>query len=218
MISETLLDAPTSRQTHKVNAILTAASQLFRSRGYGDTSMDAVAREADVSKATLYVYFSGKRELFAAVIAAEGDRNSRALIAGEAGQEEIRAKLLRFGGAILALLLAPETVGAYRMVTAEAHRFPEIGSVFYENGPGRLLTRLEEFFSAAMASGKLRDANPRRAAEQFIGLIRGDLQLRALLAIDDVASRDPHDIVRSGVDTFYRAYQPATTELEAVRT
>jgi AcrR family transcriptional regulator len=199
---------PPSRSRVKLVQILTAASRLFREHGYGSTSMDAVASEADVSKATLYVYFSGKRELFAAVIAEEGDRNSRALIAGEDGQEDMQAKLLRFGRTILALLLAPETVGAYRMVTAEAGRFPEIGRTFYENGAARLLTRLEEFFSAAMANGKLRNAHPRRAAEQFVGLIRGDLQLRALLALDDNLSEQRKDeVIRSGVDTFFRAYK-----------
>jgi len=198
-----------TRQRSKLNQILEAASRLFRTYGYGATSMDAVVREADVSKATLYVYFSGKRELFAAVIEAEGDRNSRALIAGEAGQEDMQARLLRFGRTILALLLAPETVGAYRMVAAEAHRFPEIGAVFYDKGPGRLLTRLEEFFAAAMKSGKLRSAHPRRAAEQFVGLIRGDLNLRALLALDHTLSEQHQDeVIRSGVDTFYRAYRP----------
>jgi len=204
-----LESAEATRQRPKLTLILAAASRLFRSSGYGATSMDAVAREADVSKATLYVYFSGKRELFAAVIASEGDRNSRALIAGEAGQEDMEARLLRFGRAILSLLLAPETVGSYRMVTAEAHRFPEIGAVFYDNGPARLLARLDEFFASAMKSGKLRSAHPRRAAEQFIGLIRGDLQLRALLALDDTLSKRHQDeVIRSGVDTFYRAYRP----------
>jgi AcrR family transcriptional regulator len=198
-----------ARPRSKLNLILAAASRLFRSSGYGATSMEAVASAADVSKATLYVYFSGKRELFAAVIEAEGDRNSRALIAGEAGQEEMQARLLRFGRAILSLLLAPETVGAYRMVTAEAHRFPDIGAVFYEKGPARLLARLEEFFAAAMRNGKLRSAHPRRAAEQFIGLIRGDLQLRALLALDDTLSKaHREEVIRGGVDTFYRAYRP----------
>jgi hypothetical protein len=61
----------------------------------------------------------------------------------------------------------------------------------------------------------LRAANPRRAAEQFIGLIRGDLQLRALLALDAASLSHQDDIVRSGVDTFYRAYQPATSGLGA---
>ena len=159
------------------------------------------------------MYFSGKRELFAAVIAEEGDRNSRALITGEAGQEDMRARLLRFGRAILALLLAPETIGAYRMVAAEAHRFPEMGRAFYENGAARLLGRLEDFFAAAMNGGKLRAANPRRAAEQFVGLIRGDLQLRALLAMDaDMSARQREDVVRGGVDVFYRAYRPEPVE------
>jgi TetR/AcrR family transcriptional regulator, mexJK operon transcriptional repressor len=196
------------RRPSKLDSILPAASRLFRADGYGATTMEAVAKEADVSKATLYVYFSGKRELFAAVIEAEGDLNSRALIAGEGGQEDMRQKLLRFGRAILNLLLAPETVGAYRMVTAEARQFPEIAHVFYERGPARLLGRLEEFFAGAMQSGKLRSAHPRRAAEQFVGLIRGDLQLRAMLAIDDNSNLQEDEVIRSGVDTFYRAYQP----------
>ncbi len=198
-----------ARPPVKMGLILAAASCLFREHGYGATTMDAVAREADVSKATLYVYFSGKRELFAAVIAEEGDRNSRALIAGTSGHEEMRAKLLRFGRAILDLLLAPETIGAYRMVTAEAHRFPELGRVFYENGPARLLARLEEFFAEATLQGKLAVENPREAAEQFIGLVRGDLMLRALLAIDDkISDARQNQVVRSGVDAFYRAYKP----------
>lgn len=218
MIADSVTErSNTTRQRAKISAILAAASHLFRSQGYGSTSMDAVAREAGVSKATLYVYFSGKQELFAAVIEDEGDRNSRALIAGEAGAEEMHARLLRFGWTILSLLLAPETVGAYRMVTAEAHRFPDIGAVFYAKGPARLLTRLENFFAAAMKDGKLRSAHPRRAAEQFVGLIRGDLQLRALLAIDaSLSKQHQEEVIRSGVDTFYRAYRADPPTLGAV--
>jgi AcrR family transcriptional regulator len=195
----------------KVEQILEAAGMLFREHGYGATSMDAVASAADVSKATLYVYFSGKRELFAAVITEEGERHSRSIIAGEAGQEDIRAKLIRFGGAVQSLLVAPDTVASYRMVVAEAARAPELGRDYYENGAARLLDRLEEFFASAMASGKLRSAHPRRAAEQFVGLVRGDLQLRALLGVENQVSEQQRDaVVRAGVDTFYRAYRPDT--------
>jgi len=196
------------RPTRKVDLIMAAAGRLFRERGYGNTSMDAVAGEADVSKATLYVYFSGKRELFAAVVAAEGDRNSGPLLAGEAGQEELRARLLRFGRTILDLLLAQETVATYRMVAAEAARFPELGRDYYDNGAARLLARLEALFAGAMSNGSLRKAHARRAAEQFVGLIRGDLQLRALLGVPTEASASQQDaVVRAGVDTFWRAYR-----------
>lgn len=199
---------PTLRPKRKVEQILAAAGQLFREHGYAMTSMDAVARDADVSKATLYVYFAGKRELFAAVIAEEGDRHSRSLIAGADGLEDIRAKLLRFGRAIQELLMAPDTVSSYRMVVGEAGRYPELGQEYYRNGAARLLSRLEQFFAGAMESGKLRTADPRRAAEQFIGLVRGDLMLCALLGVTDrVTASQKESVVRAGVDTFYRAYR-----------
>jgi TetR/AcrR family transcriptional regulator, mexJK operon transcriptional repressor len=58
-----------------------------------------------------------------------------------------------------------------------------------------------------MAAGELRRAHPRRAAEQFVGLIRGDLQLRSMLGVEaDVAQTAFDTVLRSGVDTFYRAY------------
>jgi AcrR family transcriptional regulator len=172
--------------------------------------MDAVAQRADVSKATLYVYFSSKRELFAAVITEEGERHSRSVITGEAGQEELRAKLLRFGHAVLELLIAPETVASYRMVVAEATRFPDIGRDYYENGAARLLKRLEDFFAGAVERGKLRACEPRRAAEQFVGLVRGDLQLRAMLGLkESVGSAQQAAVVRAGVDTFCRAFLPS---------
>ena len=37
-------------------------------QGYGAVSMDAIARAAGVSKATLYAYFSSKDQLFATII------------------------------------------------------------------------------------------------------------------------------------------------------
>jgi len=50
-------------------AVLKAALRLFLEQGFGATSMDAIAREAGVSKATLYAHVKSKEELFAAITA-----------------------------------------------------------------------------------------------------------------------------------------------------
>jgi TetR/AcrR family transcriptional regulator, mexJK operon transcriptional repressor len=197
------------RSREKLRQMLTAAGRLFRAHGYGATSMDNVSRDADVSKATLYAYFPGKRELFAAVIAAEDTYHSRSWASGEAAKGDIRARLLHIGRSVFELLLAPETIETHRMVAAEATRFPDLGRAYYENGAARLLLRLDVEFASAMVAGRLRKADSRRAAEQFIGLIRGDLQLRALLGLDADKSASQIDaVICGGVDTFYRAYAP----------
>lgn len=49
------------------DALLSAAEQLFVTRGYAATSIDAVATEARFTKGAVYRHFSDKRALFTAV-------------------------------------------------------------------------------------------------------------------------------------------------------
>jgi AcrR family transcriptional regulator len=51
----------------KQDAVLDAAARLFLRHGFRKSSMDEIAREAGVSKPTLYAYFADKETLFAAV-------------------------------------------------------------------------------------------------------------------------------------------------------
>jgi len=200
-------DSLRPRARGKRQAVLVAAARLFREHGYADASMDAVAERAGVSKATLYAYFPGKHELFAAVIQEEGDRQTAGLLGDPRPGEALRARLLRHGRAVLDLLLADETLSSYRMVAAEAARSPELGRLYYENGAARLHARLEQVLDAAMRAGELRRGPAHVAAAQFIGLVRGDLMLRALLCVERVASsRERQASVRAGVESFCRAW------------
>ena len=44
--------------------IIDAAERIFFSKGYDNTSMDEVAKEAEYSKRTVYVYFSSKEQIY----------------------------------------------------------------------------------------------------------------------------------------------------------
>jgi AcrR family transcriptional regulator len=48
--------------------ITDAAERLFFSRGYEDVSMEDIAREVELNKATLYLYFENKETLFATIV------------------------------------------------------------------------------------------------------------------------------------------------------
>jgi AcrR family transcriptional regulator len=68
--------SPTQRERSETTtqALVAAARELFAADGYAATSLDAVVGRAGVTKGALYHHFAGKRELFAAVFAAEQEK------------------------------------------------------------------------------------------------------------------------------------------------
>ncbi|HEY2541357.1 MAG TPA: TetR/AcrR family transcriptional regulator [Stellaceae bacterium] len=193
----------------KAESILAAAKRMFLERGFGAVSMDAIAREAGVSKATVYAHFSGKEELFGAVIGRECERYFAEFSAGELDPRQVHASLTTLGRRFLELLLSPDAIALHRLIVGEVSRFPELGEVFWRAGPERNHAQIEAFLTAAAAAGSLDIANPRLAAEQFTGLVRGETQLRYLLRLENKADQPTlTTIVAAAVDTFLRAFAP----------
>ena len=193
----------------KAAQVVQAARRLFMERGYGATSMEAVAREAGVSKATLYAHFAGKAELFSAIVAAECRRFVPTVDESEVDRLPVAEALVRIGRRFLDLLISPPAMAAYRVVVAETPRFPELGRAFYDAGPATTLRVLAGYLERATARGELAVADPHTGAALLIGMIRSHLQLRALLgvvaSVDD-AERDRH--VRAAVELFLGGYAP----------
>lgn len=58
----------------KRDEILEAAVRLFSTYGYHKTTMDQIAKEAEVAKGTLYWHFSSKKDLFLGMVQADLER------------------------------------------------------------------------------------------------------------------------------------------------
>jgi len=197
-------DAPPSG---KAESILTAAKRAFLAAGFGAVSMDAIAREASVSKATVYAHFAGKEELFGAVIGRECERYFARFSAGELDPHDVGTSLRVLGRRFLELLLSPDAIALYRIILAEVPRFPGLGEVFWRAGPERQRVQIEAFLESAAASGTLALADTRLAAEHFVSLVRGDVQLRHLLHLE--TGDDWQGIgaaVEGAVATFLQAF------------
>jgi TetR/AcrR family transcriptional regulator len=69
------------------NDILNAAEKLFFLEGYDNVSLDNIAREVDLGRSTLYLYFENKKELFFAIVL-RGTIILNAMIEGEVGGAE----------------------------------------------------------------------------------------------------------------------------------
>jgi TetR/AcrR family transcriptional regulator, mexJK operon transcriptional repressor len=191
----------------KAESILAAAKRGFLAAGFGAVSMDAIAREAGASKATVYAHFGSKEELFGAVIGRECEQYFSHFSAGELDPSDVRASLTALGRRFLELVLSPDAIALHRIILGEVTRFPGLGEVFWRAGPERQRVQIEAFMQSAVASGTLSVPDTRLAAEQFVSLVRGDFQLRQLLRLEAEAGKaEIHLAAEGAVDTFLRAF------------
>lgn len=65
---------PDEREAMRRAAILEAARKLFQRYGYKKTTMDEIARDAGITKPTVYTYFSGKKDILVSLVEWEGQK------------------------------------------------------------------------------------------------------------------------------------------------
>lgn len=191
----------------KQGQIIAGAKRVFLERGYEGASMSLIAREAGVSKGTLYVYFTNKEALFAAFIQTECRLQSREVFELLDGARSARDVLPQFGRHFLQFLIAPDTHAIRRLVAAESAKFPELGRAFYEAGPRVGLRMLKDFLTRRIEAGELDIDDPALAASQFMNLCHGELTLmRQMNVIETATPQRIGYIVDQAVRVFLAAH------------
>jgi TetR/AcrR family transcriptional repressor of mexJK operon len=191
----------------KRQAILDAATAIFLARGFAGASMDAVAEAAGVSKVTVYAHFADKDDLFSAMIRARCEAYNRPERFEVYADLAPREALVEMGRNFLALLLDPEVLGLYRVISAEAGSRPKVAELFYAAGPERAIELFTDYFRRAIARGHFARSDPAEIADDFLALLKGRLHFRATLNLGPRPRRAQIDAhVEHAVDVTLRAH------------
>ncbi|WDG55074.1 TetR/AcrR family transcriptional regulator [Pseudomonas chlororaphis] len=192
----------------KRQAILEAAKTLFLSNGYANTSMDAVATEAGVSKLTVYSHFNDKETLFSAAVAAKCEEQLPTLIFELPAGMPIESVLLNIGRGFHLLINSEESLNLHRLIMALGSQDPKLSQIFFEAGPQRMVQGMERLLTRIDQSGALRIDKPRNAAEHFFCLLKGTANFRLLYGCGEPLSDEAaEEHVREVVGLFMRAYR-----------
>lgn len=183
-------------------AIVDAARRVFARAGYGAATIDAIAREGNSAKRTLYEAFGDKAALFRAVIAAEAG----AVLGSPGERPGLRAQLEAFATAVFTRIHTEEKAAIYRMVVSEAKAFPGLARDFHATGPGRGVAVVTALLRDAAKRGEIACADPRAAARHFASLMVGESHLRLVLGLAKPPSlARAREAAKANVDFFLRA-------------
>lgn len=191
----------------KACQILEGARSAFLELGYEGTSVEEIARRAQVSKGTIYNYFPDKQTLFIAVVHGECQKQTQRIFKVDRDAEDVETLFRGIALDFVALLLSPFAQNIFRIAIAEASRFPELGRAFYNSGPAVGRKRLMDVMARAVANGELAIADIELAADQFIELCKADLFYQQLLGIKtNPTEAEIQRIADGAVATFLKAF------------
>ncbi|MEM6547465.1 MAG: TetR/AcrR family transcriptional regulator [Pseudomonadota bacterium] len=185
-----------TRQTPKPGSppdrIVKAARRLYFSQPVSTVSVDLLAREASVSKTTLYKYFPETDEVLRAVVEAEAERFETGVPTTVDGPEELRNVLIQYGEKLLGFLNESEIIQFSRVMHEEARTHPDVARTFYNAAYGRSHGKISALIDEGLKAGYLRSSlDSDDLAEQLLGMWESLRYVRAQLALTDRPYPDP---------------------------
>ena len=162
-------------RTEKRQAILEASLHIFLTQGFQNAGMAAIAKQADVSTATLYKHFSSKDQLFGEMV--EMHVNGYQVLPIDVDTldtSDLRAALSKVSEGFVNLISDPRTVSIFRTIIGEADRFPILQKLIYEKGAQSLPQPFGTIFQQRQRCSPVDDHGPRhrrRMVYRFVKLL-----------------------------------------------
>ncbi|MGD0635244.1 MAG: TetR/AcrR family transcriptional regulator [Beijerinckiaceae bacterium] len=179
-----LKPAPVPRGEKRRQEIAAVAERVFFTHGFTDTTMQIIAAEAGASKETLYRHFGCKEALFSEIVENRANHFLERLDENLRKPGSVREVLHDLGSRLLDAMMRSDSLCLSRVVIAEVPRNPDLGRIFYEQGPERVQKRLTQYLAIAHERGELRCADPLLAARLFLGAIFSHYYIKGLVIPD----------------------------------
>jgi AcrR family transcriptional regulator len=158
------------RKEARPGEIVEAALEVFAEKGFAAARLDDIARRAGISKATLYLYFETKEEIFRVVARAAVASLLEALgnpaEASDAPFAALAPKLLSRAAGIMKSGPVPAIA---RIVIGESRNFPDLARIWHDDVVTSVLGIVTGIIARAQARGEVAPGDPRLHAFSLMG-------------------------------------------------
>lgn len=196
-----------NQRERKRAAIINAAISEFIENGFKGSSMDAISARAEVSKRTVYNHFENKELLFQAIVMELFRLSSEQVDYRYDPDSPLEAQLSQIARNKINLFSDSHMLSLVKVIFAECmhspHLIEEALTQYQQQEQG-----LDNWISAAIADGKLKQVEPSYAAEQFMGLLKSTTFWPQILMNQAAPSSDfAEKVVSDSVAMFLNYYR-----------
>lgn len=164
-----------------------AAYQVLEAKGYGGTSMLAIAKQARASNETLYNWYGDKQGLFQALVTRNAAEVKDHLEAELKSDHDALSILGTLGPKLLDLLTGDRAVALNRAAAADSTG--ELGATLSKAGREAVFPLLEQVLLRAREERRLCFETSGEAVGLYLDLLIGDLQIRRVIGRQPRPSR-----------------------------
>lgn len=218
------------KTSERREAILDAATTVFKEMGFDKASMDIIAARVGSSKATIYRYFESKEVLFNELIQRTANNNGSLMMdmlkksagvnTGETAEDQpidinrilnpeadIKSTLIKFGEHILTSFYTPQSLAVQRMIIGACVN-PEVGRAYFENASVKSTKYIQEYFSEHIKAGRILSYDAKVMTRHFLALLTAEVRQEGLYnVLNEIPLKEATEIATRSVEAFLRAYQ-----------
>jgi AcrR family transcriptional regulator len=171
------------RQAARRREIEQAAYEVLAEKGYAATSMLAIAKRAGASNETLYKWYGTKQVLFRSMVEGNAREVAELLRSSMATGRAPWDTLKSVGPLLLRLLTSEKAIALNRAAVMDAEETGILGRTLAEAGRGSIGPLIAKVFQRGKISGEMVFETKQEAAEIYISLLVGDLQIRRAIGV-----------------------------------
>ena len=168
--------------------------------------MELIAKNADVSKQTVYSHFGNKDDLFSASVECKCE-SLQILDLSLNDLSDPQTILLTLAKNFTDFLTSKEACAVHKICVFESNTYPQVSDIFYQAGPLRVTNKVTQLMDNLHQQKILTIENPRHAALQFLNMMKGELWMQIEFNTKErISPEEVDEYLRDSVAFFIRGY------------
>ena len=193
---------------NRKNAILKAARKLFFDKGFRDVTVESIAKKAELSKGSVYLYFKSKEEIYTQILLSDIDKFHKVI--ANLMQEDQSSSAMLMGLANIYADFFMNDRELFRimmnyMLNTDHMNLPEEIDHLIVEATNKTVDIIEEIFTMGIRSGEFPPYIDLRQKRNAIwGLLNGTISLHLFTGSEEKREERIRSTIHTGLNTFLR--------------